>query len=161
LAVGLGTGGAFALFGLTGKAASRRFTSTWTATFYGFGFAAAALLLAGAFVRSPAYPLVPRDLAGLGLLAVPTLLGYGLFSASLRNLSPAVASLVASLEPALTALLAVMLLGERMLPAQWIGGGLILVGVFLTQAAPSDQGRPAVPEAPEPLLPVGGVEPRP
>ncbi|MGA2819734.1 MAG: EamA family transporter [Anaerolineales bacterium] len=151
--VGVGTGAAFALFGLTGKIAAKRFANTWTATFYGFVFAAAALFLLQKLTHSPGYPLRPRELAGLALLALPTLLGYGLFSASLRHLSTTVASLVASLEPALTAAMAVTLLGERMLPGQWIGGGLILGGVFLTQVAPPEQERPPLPEAPEPLLP--------
>jgi DME family drug/metabolite transporter len=150
--VGVGSGAAFALFGLTGKIASRRLASTWTGTFYGFAFAAAALLLAQGLTRSAGYPFQPGMVAGLGLLALPTLLGYGLFSASLRYLSPTVASLVASLEPALTAVWAVALLGERMLLDQWVGGGLILVGVFLTQLAPPEPERPTVPEAPEPLV---------
>ncbi len=158
--VGLGAGAGFALFGLTGKMASKRLANTWTGTFYGFVFAAAALLVVEAVAHTRGYPLEARDLAGLALLALPTLLGYGLFSASLRYLSPTVASLVASLEPALTAVLAVTLLGERMLPGQWIGGGLILGGVFLTQVAPPEQGRPAVPEAPEPLLPLPREDPR-
>jgi len=68
----------------------------------------------------------------LVLLALgPTLGGYGLYMISLSHLPAATANLIVTLEPAITAALAFFLLGERLVPVQLLGAGLILGGVVL------------------------------
>ena len=68
----------------------------------------------------------------LVLLAVgPTIGGFGLYTVSLTYLPASVANLIATLEPAMTAVLAYFFLGEQLTPAQLIGSGLILAGVVV------------------------------
>ena len=133
---GLGTGLAFAGYSLGGRWSSSRFASSWTVTAYGFLFAALGLSLTQS----------PRTLFTLGthwqgwavlaLLAIgPTVAGFGLYTLSLRYLQAGVAGLIASLEPALTAVMAIFLLGESLSRAQWGGAGLILLAVVIVQTA--------------------------
>jgi drug/metabolite transporter (DMT)-like permease len=65
------------------------------------------------------------------LAAGPTLGGYGLYTVSLTRLPASTANLIATLEPAVTAGLAFVFLGERLTGPQFLGGSLILTGVVL------------------------------
>jgi len=143
--VGLAAGVAFAAYSLLGKASSRRGITPWTATLYSFAFGAAFLLL----VQRPdtifwlSRPLATgpegwREVAlGWGTLVVlavgPTLCGYGLYTVSLTCLPAATANLITTLEPALTAVLAYVFLGERLTVPQLLGGSLIVVGVVIVR----------------------------
>jgi drug/metabolite transporter (DMT)-like permease len=73
--------------------------------------------------------------SGWGLLFLlgigPTLGGFGLYTLSLRHLTPTVANLITTLEPAFTAVWAYFLLHERFDAIQWAGSILILTGVIL------------------------------
>lgn len=133
--VGLGTGLAFAFYSLAGRWSSAQFSNAWTVTAYGFLFAAMGLALTQ----------TPDSLFSMGtqwngwiILAVlaigPTVMGFGLYTLSLRYLQASVASLIASLEPALTAVMAIIILGESLSPGQWFGAILILLAVALVQS---------------------------
>jgi len=70
------------------------------------------------------------------LLAVgPTIGGYGLYTVSLTMLPAGTANLIVTLEPAMSAALAFLFLGERLAPLQLVGGGLILAGVVLLRVS--------------------------
>ncbi|WP_237165324.1 DMT family transporter [Pandoraea vervacti] len=56
------------------------------------------------------------------------------FFAGLQRLGAGRASMLSTLEPVVTVLLAAMLLGETLTPAQWGGGALILAGVVWLSA---------------------------
>lgn len=142
IATGLISGLAFAGYSLFGKAASLRQIYPWSTLFYTFGFAA--LFLLGFNLLPWLIPggAQPADLFWLGdawlgwailvALAVgPTIGGYGLYTVSLTYLPASAANLVATLEPAITAGLAYLLLGERLTPAQLFGSALIISGVIL------------------------------
>jgi drug/metabolite transporter (DMT)-like permease len=139
--VGLASGLAFAAYSLFGKAASNRGISPWSTLLYTFGVAAAFLLvynlLPAAWPGGAAENLwwLGSSLAGwvvLVILAVgPTAGGYGLYTVSLTYLPASVANLIATLEPALTAGLAYLFLGERLNSTQLFGGLMILAGVVL------------------------------
>ena len=147
IVVGLVPGVAFAAYSLLGRASSKRGVNPWTATLYTFAFAAAFLLL----VQRPGTLLwLSRPLAAgaggwreallgwgvLVLLAVgPTIGGYGLYTVSLTMLPAGTANLIVTLEPAMTAALAFLFLGERLAPLQLVGGGLILAGVVLLRVS--------------------------
>ena len=133
--VGVLSGLLFAVYGLAGRWSASRFASPWTVMTYGFLFASLSLALSQ----------TPRTIFSLGtawngwlILAAlsigPTLVGYGLYTVSLRHVSPSVAAVVASLEPALTAVLAVFVLLERLDWPQWLGGGVVLGAVILAQS---------------------------
>ena len=135
--IGLGTGVAFACYSLAGRWSAGRFASSWTVTAYGFLFAAGGLAL----VQRPAtlFSLGTewRGWALLLFLAVgPSLVGYALYTHSLRDLPASTAGLIAALEPAFAALMAVMFLGEQLVLTQWLGVALILGAVVLVQLEP-------------------------
>lgn len=114
--------------------------SPWTALAYTMLFGALALGL----TRTPATALAVgqgwQPWVALALLgAGPTLLGYGLFTASLRYLPGRVASLVATSEVPISVLLAVTLLGERIEWPQLVGMGCILLAVVLPPLIESRQ----------------------
>lgn len=127
--VGIGSGVVFSLYSLFGKAAARRRLPTTTVMFYTFGIAGVLLFISQ---WSQAIPQVePRIWLGLLILAAgPTLGGYGLYTASLRHLPAATASLITTIEPAQTALIAWVFLGETLTMPQLIGSALILAGVL-------------------------------
>jgi drug/metabolite transporter (DMT)-like permease len=132
IAVGLVAGAAFAGYSLMGKAAARRGLSAWTSMVYTFGFATCFLLL---LQRPDTILWLGPALSGWGILlllaVLPTIGGYGLYTLSLEYLPASVASLLATLEPPLTALWAYLFLAEMMTGVQLVGAGVILGGVVL------------------------------
>jgi drug/metabolite transporter, DME family len=144
LIIGVASGMAFAIYSLAGRWSAKRYASPWTVTTYGFLFAACALFLTQR----------PNTIFSLGtawqgwlILATlsigPTLIGYGLYTVSLRYLPASLGTVIASLEPALTAVLAIFLLGERLEVLQWLGAALILAAVVLAQSGPAENPLPS------------------
>jgi len=132
----------FAFYNLEGKYVSERSIDSWTATLYCFAFAAIFLVLFNIGIDTLSNKSLLSEIFWLGdsalgwgmlfLLGIgPTLGGFGLYTLSLRHLTPTVANLIATLEPAFTAIWAYILLHERFDPIQWTGSILILVGVIL------------------------------
>ena len=143
IVVGVAAGVIFAVYSLRGKLSSKRGINPWTATFYSFAIGATFLLC---LQRPGTFLWLSRPLAdgpagwraaalGWGamvLLAVgPTLGGYGLYTVGLTYLPASTANLIVTLEPAMTATLAFVFLGERFTLPELFGGGLILAGVVL------------------------------
>jgi drug/metabolite transporter (DMT)-like permease len=67
----------------------------------------------------------------LAMILLSTIMALGTFLAGMRLVGPTTASLLSTLEPVFTVLLAVALLGETLRPAQVLGGGLVLAAVVL------------------------------
>jgi drug/metabolite transporter, DME family len=140
---GLLTGLFFAFYNLEGKAATDRQIDSWTALLYSFAGAAFFLFLfrlGNDRLITRASPLanlfwLGDALAGWGILfflgIVPTLGGFGLYTLSLRSLSPTVANLIATLEPVLAGIWAYLVLSETLTGVQWAGSLLVLSGVVL------------------------------
>lgn len=141
---GLLSGVAFAAYSLMGKSSSERQIYPWTALLYTFGIAAVFLLaynllqgfLPVGMVSSSAN-LFYLGNAWIGwfvliaLAAGPTIGGYGLYTVSLTYLPASVANLIATLEPAMTAGLAYLFLGERLSGPELFGSALIISGVII------------------------------
>ncbi|MDQ2923737.1 MAG: DMT family transporter, partial [Candidatus Dormibacteraeota bacterium] len=72
---------------------------------------------------------------GLGIALFPTMLAISLFMAGLPRVGAARAALLSTVEPVITVLLAVVVLGDRLSVIQVIGGVLVLVAVIVVQAA--------------------------
>ncbi len=127
--VGIGSAVCWAGYSLLGKAAARRGLKAPTLMVYTFGVAGLLLLV---IQRGNGFPSLAAAtwLGILGLSAIPTLGGYGLYTASLAYLPAATASLIAATEPALTALLAWVFLGETLTPVQLVGSALIIGSVL-------------------------------
>ena len=107
-------------------------TNPWTLQCYGMLIGSAVLLL-----FQPLAPLVgvsqsPGALAWLLVLALgPTVGASVAYAAGVRVVPVSVASLVATLEPVLAAVLAYVFLGETLGIGQMAGGALILLAVWL------------------------------
>ncbi|RIW38783.1 DMT family transporter [Bacillus salacetis] len=65
------------------------------------------------------------------LAIIPTLLGHTLFNWSLKWLSTSTISMAILFEPIGASVLAYYLLEESVMPSQMIGGGVILLGIYL------------------------------
>lgn len=140
---GLLTGLMFAVYNLQGKAAGDRNLDSWTALLYSFAIATFFLfffnLASDLFItNTPALSnlfWLGNSLPGWGLLfflgVAPTLGGFGLYTLSMRHLSPTVANLVATLEPVFTAVWAYLFLSEVLSGVQLGGSLLLLFGVIL------------------------------
>ncbi len=128
---GLGAGLGYGLYSVFNKIALGRYTPV-TVQFYGLTIGAIFLALS----QPPASTLTllrsPWLLGGVVLVALGPTLGGGLaYAAGVQRLPVSIASLVATLEPALATLFGYLFFGEVLQPGQWIGTGLILAVVIL------------------------------
>jgi drug/metabolite transporter (DMT)-like permease len=88
----------------------------------------------------------------LAIVVVSTVAAVGLFFAGLRRVGPTTASILSTAEPLTTVVLAWLVFGELLGPAQLVGGGLVLAGVLVLSArrtAPARRAAPARALAPE------------
>jgi len=144
---GLISGLMFAIYNLEGKHASDIKIDSWTALLYSFAGATFFLLFFNLgndlFITGKA-PFADMlwlgsSVSGWGILfflgVAPTLGGFGLYTLSIRYLSPTTSNLIATLEPAFTAVWAYFLLNEVLSGTQLIGGLLVLTGVILLKFA--------------------------
>ncbi|MCB8985555.1 MAG: DMT family transporter [Ardenticatenaceae bacterium] len=149
---GVLSGLGYAVYSLMGRSAAQRGLNPWTTLLYTFAFAAGFLLLVNLLPGGlvPGTAVQPTDLFWLGtsvvgwgvlilLAAGPTVAGFGLYNVSLSLLPSSVANLILTLEPAFTAVLAYVLLGERLTAVEIIGALLILTGVGLLRLRNSRQ----------------------
>ncbi len=139
---GLLSGISFAAYSLMGRVSAGRSINPWSALAYSFSGAAIFLfafnlggnLLAGKALFADLLWLGSQAV-GWGVLLVlalgPTAGGFGLYTVALGYLPASVANLIATLEPALTAGLAYLVLGEVLNTPQLFGGGLIIASVIL------------------------------
>ena len=150
---GLLTGLFFAIYNLEGKAAADKHIDSWTALLYSFSIATLFLFLFNlgfnALIGNPPSAnllWLGNSVSGWAILfflgIAPTLGGFGLYTLSIRYLSPTVANLIATLEPALTAVWAYLFLQEILVGAQLIGSLLLFTGIVLLRVG----------EKPEPML---------
>jgi drug/metabolite transporter, DME family len=132
LALGVGAGATYAGYTMFSKVATERYGPA-PSLFWSFAFATLALGIAAPpyapFLRAPEHTLA---LLALGI--VPTLIPYALYLTALRELRASTAAMLASIEPMIAALLAALLLHERLEPLQGAGMALIvLAAVLLTR----------------------------
>jgi drug/metabolite transporter (DMT)-like permease len=147
---GLLTGLFFAVYNLQGKHASDKSIDSWTALLYSFAWATVFLFFfnLGSDLFITHKPLLADMLwlgesaLGWGVLfllgVVPTLGGFGLYTLSIRYLSPTTSNLIATLEPAFTAVWAYLFLGERLTGPQLAGSLLVFAGVILLRIKGTD-----------------------
>jgi len=150
LSVGIITGVGSSLYALGGRVATERRYPVWNTILYVFGFSALYQLVFNLLLTLfplPFFASMTGDLLFLSqgtegiqwrawwllllLSAGPTLMGFGLYNLSLKSLPLAIANVILSLELVFTAIIAFFMLNERMLPVQWLGSGLVMVGVLL------------------------------
>lgn len=108
--------------------------------------AAATFNVFGAVSRGLSYDVAPSGWASLLAIAVVcTVLPVSTFFAGVARVGPSTASILSTVEPPVTVLLAAVFLGERLRPLQLLGGILVLAGVALLQL-----GRQRTPVQPPP-----------
>jgi drug/metabolite transporter (DMT)-like permease len=98
---------------------------------------AAASLTVGSALLGELRPgeLTPAGWGWLACLAVvSTVASISLFFAGLRRVGPTTASILATVEPLVTVLLAFLVFGETLGVVQVVGGGLVLAAVLVLQA---------------------------
>jgi drug/metabolite transporter (DMT)-like permease len=98
------------------------------------------------------------SLAGYGWVAgialVSTVGAIVLFFAGLKRVGPTAASILSTLEPVVTVVLAALAFGESLGPAQLLGGALVLAAAVVLRA-------PARTAAPAEQTHLGAVSPAP
>jgi drug/metabolite transporter (DMT)-like permease len=123
----------FAGYSLLGERAMHRYRP-WTVIFYALAFSA--------LTWHVVYPPFTYIRAGYGLAqwgwifyiaVVGTILPFGLFFAGINYLRSTRASITATLEPIFAGFLAFILLGERLLLLQVIGGSMVILAIVLLQ----------------------------
>jgi len=104
-------------------------TSLWVCISAGLAF-----LFYGAATGTLVLDIAPLGwLSILGIAVFPTLVGVIGFFAGLRLIGATNASIISMLEPLITVLLSMLLLGERITPLQGFGGAVLLFGGLVLQ----------------------------
>jgi len=94
---------------------------------------AALVYLTITLVTQPALPGAGAYLAGAGLSLCSTILAISTFFAGLPMIGPARASIISTLEPVFTTMLAVVLLGDQLTMLQTAGMALVVTGAVAAQ----------------------------
>lgn len=132
LLIGLGTAFTWAAYALLGRYLSLRY-SAWTTLFYAFLFGALFLLPLQLFTQN--LFSLGAQWSGWAILLFlslgPTLGGFGLYTIGLSQVPASIVTLIGTLEPVFTILIAFFLFNERLDLAQLIGAGLILFSVII------------------------------
>lgn len=128
--VGLGTAVSFSNISLFGKKLSGDY-NVWTILFYTFLFGALALLPFQAGHLWPNTVSVTAGAAFLGLVLVPTIVGYAFYTMGLNRLQSSVAVIVAIMEVPFAALAAYLAFNQRLDGRQILGAFLVIGGVVL------------------------------
>ncbi len=134
---GLAVVGALAVVGyfIVGRKARARMSLLGYATPL-YAVCSLLLLLWALVSRSPLAPYRPVEWAYfIALAVVPTILGHTVFNWALRHVRPSAISLTFLGEPVIAGLLAFAIFGQRPPLATFIGGALILAGIYLTTSA--------------------------
>lgn len=86
-------------------------------------------------------PMLPASAAGwlplLGLAAVSQVMGQGLIAYAFAHLPASLSSVSLLIQPVVAAFLAWILFAEPVGIAQWVGGGIVLTGIWIAKRASS------------------------
>lgn len=130
LAVGLASALTSSVYVLLGKRLTGA-VNPWTIMVYMFGFAALALAPLALFSGGTWTLTLPVLAAFAAFIFIPTVTGFGLYTTALQFLTASVASIIATSEVLFAAIMAYVVLGERLGPWQWAGALLVAGGVAL------------------------------
>jgi drug/metabolite transporter (DMT)-like permease len=127
LLAALGFGGYFPPMHAAGNA------DFWWASLL-FRMTSSSVILTAIVVRRPSLRLPPAQVPALALIGIGDMLGNLLFAAASTSGLVSITSVLASLYPIVTVVLARLVLGERVARSQEAGIGLTLAGVVLISA---------------------------
>ncbi len=136
LGIGLGMASALTYAGyiLIATRLTRSVDPVWSSAI--ITASAASIFGALALARGVALPMSSIGWAAVGAIAlISTVVAILSFLAGLTRVGPTDAATLSTLEPAMTALLAVVLLGESLAPVQIVGGALIVSAALIVARA--------------------------
>lgn len=110
----------------------RRNLSLMTYSFLVYGISSLTLLVYNLVLQN-SFVSFPADhwLWFFALAIIPTFFGHSLFNWTLRWLSTSTISMAIVFEPIGATILAYYILGEVVTPSQWLGGTIVIFGLFL------------------------------
>jgi len=135
LGFGVGAGFFYALYSIFGKYALRKYNAM-TISLYTFLFATLASVPFSGFSQWAPLLLhgkIALYVAGLGILS--TILAFMLYTKGLEAIEAGRASIIASVEPVVAAVMSFLVFGERLGPWQYFGIGLVIGSIVLLQGS--------------------------
>ncbi len=158
IALGLLAGLTYALYSWGAARAMRRGLPTRPVMGAVFGTGGVLLLPVLLLTGAPIVASWPNFAAVAYLAVVPMFLGYLLFGRGLAAVPASTATSLTLLEPAVAAVIAVLVLHERLPALGWVGMGVLLASLVVLTAVPSRQRTDSVstssPMAPREVDPV-------
>lgn len=132
LLFGLGAGISYALYSIFGRYAIRRGYGSWTMTFYSFLFCGIlSCFLCDWQQAAPVFSLPAELLWTLGLGFITAFAPYVLYSLGLESVENSRASILASIEPVVAAVVSVVVFSEPMSLTAACGIALVLAAIVL------------------------------
>jgi len=123
----------YAAYAVLVRRAVRERPPTWV-LFYSLLFALPGLCVATLLVGEPLLPPFGEGWLYVGAVAVvPTLAGYALYAHGLRRVAAARAAILATMEPVLATVWAVVFFAERLSAWQAAGFALVLISAWIAQ----------------------------
>jgi DME family drug/metabolite transporter len=147
LGLGLAAGVLYAVYSWAAHRLMRRGVTSRAAMGAVFGLGGLMLLPVLVLTGAPLLASWPNAAVGAYMAAVPMFTGYLLFGWGLARIPASTATTLSLLEPAVAAVLAVLVVGERLPVAGWAGIALV-VGCLAVLTAPAR--RPAARRPPQP-----------
>ncbi|MDC3417037.1 DMT family transporter [Aquibacillus salsiterrae] len=110
----------------------RKRLSLMTYTFIVYGISSVTLVIYNVILAKPFFGF-PLDnwLVFFALAIIPTFFGHTLFNWAIRWVSTSVISMSIIFEPVGASILAYFMLGEQVTWSQWLGGTIVVFGLFL------------------------------
>ncbi|NSL52452.1 DMT family transporter [Calidifontibacillus erzurumensis] len=119
---------AYFLFGQT----VRKRLSLYTYTFIVYSISSITLIIYDLILGYSFFSYPMKDWIVFLLLAIiPTLLGHTLFNWAIKWLSTSTISMTILFEPVGASILAYFILNEKLTASQWVGGTILMTGLFL------------------------------
>ncbi|WP_096270946.1 DMT family transporter [Paucisalibacillus globulus] len=116
---------------LLGQNARKRL-SLMTYTYVVYGVSSITLILYNLLLQNPFFGYsTDYWLVFLALAVIPTFFGHTLFNWALKWLSTSTISMAIVFEPIGASVLAYFILGEKITWSQWLGGTIVIFGLFL------------------------------
>lgn len=114
-----------------------------------FGFGGALLMPVLFLTGAPLLASTESFTVAAYMALVPMFLGYYLFGLGLNRVRPSTATTLTLIEPAVAALLAVVVVGEQLTPLGWAGLGVLAVALVVLGVAPTntDDAAPVTPSS--------------
>jgi drug/metabolite transporter (DMT)-like permease len=110
----------------------RRTQSLMTYTFVVYGISSLVLFLYNVILSNPFFGYSGQYWGlFLALAIIPTFLGHTLFNWALKWMSTSTISMAIVFEPIGASILAYFILGEAVTSSQWLGGTIVIFGLFL------------------------------